>query len=222
MALLVAAVCHDVGHDGHTNAFHVNTQSELAMIYNDTSVLENHHCAMTFSILGKRDCNMFELLPSKMRKYLRMVIIAGILSTDMSCHFALTQDFKNHPPTFDPNNEADRLLLIKVMLHAADIGNPVLPFNINKAWSEKVHREFLAQAQEEQKLGIPSSPHMTAVDEAVRNKLEVNFIDYIVMPLWERLTEVLPDVKPCLAALQANRREFERLASQPPAQQAKA
>ena len=38
LALLMAAVCHDLDHDGHTNSYHVNTQSELARIYNDVSV----------------------------------------------------------------------------------------------------------------------------------------------------------------------------------------
>lgn len=34
----------------------VNTQSELARIYNDVSVMENHHCAMTFAILRRKEC----------------------------------------------------------------------------------------------------------------------------------------------------------------------
>ncbi len=43
---------------------------------------------------------------------------------------------------FDPAVESDRLLLLKVLLHAADIGNAVRPFPINDRMSRRVHREF--------------------------------------------------------------------------------
>jgi len=38
---------------GKTNGFHVATSSELACCYNDNSVLENHHCALTFDLIKK-------------------------------------------------------------------------------------------------------------------------------------------------------------------------
>ena len=38
LALLVAALGHDVDHSGQNNAFHVATSSELAIVYNDRSV----------------------------------------------------------------------------------------------------------------------------------------------------------------------------------------
>lgn len=37
LVLLVAAICHDVDHDGFTNSYHINSQSELAQRYNDKS-----------------------------------------------------------------------------------------------------------------------------------------------------------------------------------------
>jgi len=38
---------------GKTNGFHVATSSDLACCYNDNSVLENHHCALTFDLIAK-------------------------------------------------------------------------------------------------------------------------------------------------------------------------
>ena len=35
ISLMVAAVCHDYGHDGMTNAYHVSTISERAIRYSD-------------------------------------------------------------------------------------------------------------------------------------------------------------------------------------------
>jgi hypothetical protein len=57
-AMHVAAVAHDVGHPGVNNAFLINIKDELAMRYNDISVLENHHCATLFRILELETCNI--------------------------------------------------------------------------------------------------------------------------------------------------------------------
>ena len=38
---------------------------------------------------------------------------------------------------FDPECEADRMMLIKAILHAADIGNAVRPFAVNDAMSKR-------------------------------------------------------------------------------------
>lgn len=51
---LIAAACHDVDHPGRSSAFLSNSDSPLAVLYNDITVLENHHAALTFKLaLGK-------------------------------------------------------------------------------------------------------------------------------------------------------------------------
>eukprot|EP00983_Pelagomonas_calceolata_P102248 1158785-Pelagomonas_calceolata.AAC.3 len=62
---------------------------------------------------------------------------------------------------YDKESEADRMLLIKVLLHAADIGNAVSdidavrPFHVNQIMSRRVHKEFEAQARDEAAAGLP-------------------------------------------------------------------
>ena len=43
LALLLAALCHDIDHPGTTNSFQVMAASDLALLYNDQAVLESHH-----------------------------------------------------------------------------------------------------------------------------------------------------------------------------------
>ena len=50
-AALIAAAVHDVDHPGKNNQFLIETGHELAILYNDNSVLENHHLAMAFRIM---------------------------------------------------------------------------------------------------------------------------------------------------------------------------
>ena len=50
-AALLAAIVHDIGHPGRNNAFQQNSRSELALRYNDQSILENFHAASAFQIM---------------------------------------------------------------------------------------------------------------------------------------------------------------------------
>jgi hypothetical protein len=49
-ALFVAALCHDMDHNGTNNTYHINTWSRLSLRYNDISVLEQHHASLTFKV----------------------------------------------------------------------------------------------------------------------------------------------------------------------------
>lgn len=61
MAALIAATIHDVDHPGRTNSFLCNAGSELAVLYNDTAVLESHHTALAFQLTAKDSkCNIFK------------------------------------------------------------------------------------------------------------------------------------------------------------------
>ncbi|ROT71013.1 putative cGMP-inhibited 3 [Penaeus vannamei] len=58
MALYTAAAMHDYDHPGRTNAFLVTTNAPQAVLYNDRSVLENHHAAAAWSLfLSKPEYN---------------------------------------------------------------------------------------------------------------------------------------------------------------------
>jgi len=51
LAILIAAAIHDVEHTGTTNSFHMLSNSELALLYNDKSILENHHLHTAFKLM---------------------------------------------------------------------------------------------------------------------------------------------------------------------------
>lgn len=49
--------------------------SELALMYNDESVLENHHLAVGFKLLQGENCDIFQNLSKKQRQNLRKMVI---------------------------------------------------------------------------------------------------------------------------------------------------
>lgn len=79
---------------------------------------------------------------------------------------------------------------MKAILHAADISTPIRPFTSALASAERLHKEFQQQAQRERELNLPVAPHMDADEVAVWAKMEVQFIDYVAGPLWERMGQV--------------------------------
>lgn len=93
-AALFAACIHDVDHPGLTNQFLINSGSELALMYNDESVLENHHLAVAFKLLQNEGCDIFCNMTKKQRQTLRKMVIDIVLSTDMSKHMTLLADLK--------------------------------------------------------------------------------------------------------------------------------
>jgi cAMP-specific phosphodiesterase 4 len=49
--------------------------SELALMYNDESVLENHHLAVAFKLLQNDGCDIFQNINKKQRQTLRKMVI---------------------------------------------------------------------------------------------------------------------------------------------------
>ncbi len=93
-ALFLAAVCHDIAHPGTNNDFQINSESNLALLYNDVSVLENFHAATTFKILQNAQCNVLRDTNPQKKRLIRESIIKAILSTDISVHFKMVADLK--------------------------------------------------------------------------------------------------------------------------------
>lgn len=63
-------------------------------MYNDESVLENHHLAVAFKLLQEDNCDIFANLSKKQRQSLRKMVIDMVLATDMSKHMSLLADLK--------------------------------------------------------------------------------------------------------------------------------
>ncbi|PIO37199.1 hypothetical protein AB205_0174500, partial [Aquarana catesbeiana] len=87
LAMILAAAIHDYEHTGTTNNFHIQTRSDAAILYNDRSVLENHHVSAAYRIMQEDDMNILVNVSKDDWRDLRTLVIEMVLSTDMSGHF---------------------------------------------------------------------------------------------------------------------------------------
>ncbi|NXX23848.1 PDE1A phosphodiesterase, partial [Podargus strigoides] len=58
LAMIFAAAIHDYEHTGTTNNFHNNSRSDVAILYNDHSVLENHHVSAAYRLMQEEEMNV--------------------------------------------------------------------------------------------------------------------------------------------------------------------
>ena len=81
-------------HPGRNSAYLCNSGSELAILYNDTTVLENHHSALGFKLTqSDKRVNILANLDSDVYKVIRSGLIDVVLATDMSKHFLHVNKF---------------------------------------------------------------------------------------------------------------------------------
>jgi hypothetical protein len=81
LAVVIAALAHDIDHPGRNNSFEMATDSDLAFVHNDQAVLENHHALTLFTLLRSPGCDVLKDLAADIRKAVRKAMIYGILAT---------------------------------------------------------------------------------------------------------------------------------------------
>ncbi|XP_075878807.1 3',5'-cyclic-AMP phosphodiesterase 4C isoform X3 [Nelusetta ayraudi] len=224
MAALFASAIHDVDHPGVTNQFLINTSSELALMYNDASVLENHHLAVGFKLLQEENCDIFQNLSKKQRDSLRKMVIDMVLATDMSKHMNFLADMKTMVETKKVtslgvlllDNYSDRIQVMQNMVHCADLSNPTKPLELYRKWTDRIMDEFFTQGDRERDKGMEISP-MCDKHNASIEKTQVGFIDYIVHPLWETWADLVhPDAQDILDTLEDNREWYQSMIPRSP------
>lgn len=188
MALYVAAAMHDYDHPGRTNAFLVATNAPQAVLYNDRSVLENHHAASAWNLyLSRPEYNFLLNLDHVEFKRFRFLVIEAILATDLKKHFDFLAEFNAKANDVNSNgiewtSENDRLLVCQVCIKLADINGPAKARDLHLRWTEGIVNEFYEQGDEEATLGLPISPFMDRSSPQLA-KLQESFITHIVGPL---------------------------------------
>lgn len=211
LSFILSALVHDYKHTGQTNAFHINMQTEIALIYNDISTLENYHSSEAFKTINKPNCNIFENYSRDEKKILRKRIVDMILATDMSMHTKIFSSLKLKVETFhiDSGKNVDKLVklvensvakfdakqeVLNYTLHAADISHNVKKFEITEKWTDLVMNEFWNQGDLEKENLLPVSFNCDRMTTNVP-KGQVGFLNGFIIPTFVLLVHIFPNLE---------------------------
>jgi len=186
MACLIASTIHDHKHPGVNNNFLMATKHEHAITYNDQSILESFHIASSWALLLQDDYNFLRGLSREQYLELRDTVIQLVLGTDMKFHFEHITKFKTKTSSdsFKPGCEREDVkFLLSVVVHTADIANPVKPLGLGLRWAELVMEEFFQQGDKEASLGLPISPFYDRAKTSI-SQCQMGFINVLVKPLY--------------------------------------
>ena len=227
LSIIIAALGHDIGHPGLTNTYHINDSTDMAIIYNDISVLENFHASTMFKTIRRNDNNIFDKLTTIDYKIIRKKMISVILATDMANHGKVMSLFKSKISLNEENNEyklnllsgndqtknEEKQVLLDFMLHLADLAHNTKLFEISKKWVELLSEEFWLQGDLEKENNLPVSFLCDRNDINIP-KSQKGFISGFVIPTFECLVSVFPTLKFTLDNAKINLKEWQELLEQ--------
>ncbi|GMI10241.1 hypothetical protein TrLO_g6743 [Triparma laevis f. longispina] len=188
-ALFIAAMGHDYRHPGKTNAFLIHTQDDIAITYNDMSVLENFHAAELFKVLRENNTNILSGMDRQELRTFRSMVVKTILATDLAQGFEYVGLFKGHVQTGHAfESEESKQLLMAMIMKVADVSHPCKQWHVHFNWSELISEEFFIQGDLEIKEGMPISPLCDRTTHFLP-KSQLDFIDFVVRPSVEVFSE---------------------------------
>ncbi|KAF8984867.1 hypothetical protein BGZ52_011963 [Haplosporangium bisporale] len=121
-ALLLAGLCHDIGHPGLNNLFQVNAKTEFVKQHGETSVLEKYSCSLAMDLVTKHalfrniEKSVEATLPEGTRATeasMRQSMVKSIMATDMSFHYDMLNnlnsliEFTSTPASTPSNSDAE-------------------------------------------------------------------------------------------------------------------
>ncbi|DBA95437.1 TPA: putative 3',5'-cyclic phosphodiesterase pde-3, partial [Trebouxia sp. C0006] len=191
LATYWSATVHDYEHGGLNNDFLIKTAHPLAITYNDSSPLENHHLAASSRVLYMPE---YCFPPKEMAGHLiglRSTCISQVLGTDMKKHFEILSRFQaafkqvprspgGHNSTddtkWDSTKVEDKTLLHQMILKCADIGHLAAAPRTHKRWAIQLEEEFFRQGDKERSVGLTVSPLMDRNQQGNNNSRIVSSI----------------------------------------------
>ena len=205
--LLLAALGHDICHPGIDNSYLIRTKHDLALQYNDESVLENHHASVTLmlirfsGILGEVDF-----------PYLKEIVTSTILSTDISQQKEVCSTFERAKANYNKSKKSSRLSFMNYFIHCADLSYHSLDFSQSSLFSLKLIQEFNQQESLEELLHTSTSNSLKLGNDLSKiKKHQVSLIANTVLPLWSTLSLFISGCEDYEQSIKDNKLKWEQL-----------
>ncbi|KAH9267768.1 hypothetical protein BASA84_000551 [Batrachochytrium salamandrivorans] len=137
-----------------------------------------------------------------------------ILATDMAKHGEVLSKFKSYADNFSYDDVNHRHALFQMLIKCSDISNEVRPKHVSEPWVDNLLDEFFTQSDKEKLEGLPTAPFMDR-DKVTKPSAQVGFIGFVMIPLFELVSKVLPDMEESIIQPIKNALEFYRSSLKP-------
>lgn len=208
-ALLLAALCHDVGHKGLNSSFHVKAKTNLFFTFGDQSPLERFHCAKAHQILQKSP-----IFSGIDKPQFWNFFVNSIVATDMMRHFEFIESFKKISNRFEFGNERHQLVLAQFLIKCANVANTTRTFDVAFHFAEGLLIEYKNQSEKEKEINVELTKFCDDESLSGNNELrlwsiEVAFYTGIVAPMLKLLSTMVPDLSDFRLQMEDNKRQWE-------------
>ena len=206
LVLLVACICHDANHDGFSNTYNVKAQTPLGILFKNQSVMETHHCSVSISVITHDETNVFGFFDDDHIGEVWSLFIDLIMATDMAKHFEILDAMKNFQASEKKWSEdpVGRLLMLKMLIKAADISNCARQFETADRWCDVLCEEFFKQGDLERAQGMEYSSPMNDREHLDKAKSQIGFYKSVCLPLFTLLAELEPAFQVFVDQVNAN------------------
>ncbi|XP_047002049.1 cGMP-dependent 3',5'-cyclic phosphodiesterase-like [Schistocerca americana] len=198
LAFIISCLCHDLDHRGTNNSFQTESGTVLASLYSsEGSVMERHHLAQTLCILNTDDCNVLDGLDRNEYTTCLDIIRDIILATDLAHHLRVLKEQRVMVSNgFDKSNDRHRKLLLFLLMTAADLSDQTKDWQVSRQIAELIYEEFFSQGDLEKSMGNKPLEMMDRENARIP-ELQIQFLEDIVIPVFELLSTLFPEAK-CL------------------------
>ncbi|OHT04912.1 hypothetical protein TRFO_27536 [Tritrichomonas foetus] len=209
IAILLAALLHDIDHRGFNTSFHIKTKSPLWVAYGDDSPLEKHQLSIAIKLLHDSLITKNKMLYKD--EIFWSVFSASFMATDMVKHFDYMEKFQVLTTAFNSSNEKHLLLLAQLILKCGNVGNCTRPFDVASLMAKRLQDEYKIQAAREAKLKVEISGMGEINSDKSGNiaELEISFYTAIVLPLLKTLGTTVPELSDFAIQMEDNKKQWD-------------
>jgi hypothetical protein len=198
LTIFIAAIAHDVNHDGFSRAHTVKANIALGLLFKEHSMEEMVRCRELMTILDLDEFDLFHTLgPAQISEAWTLLI--GLMSAiDMRHHFQLVSQYRELAVGMkvvmrDPGH---RLLVMQIFLKMANVGWASRSFALaEKSWDETCEAVLTEQ-----------NKYKFTGDGMKQNKAKmlVAFYNFMCLPMQITLAHAYPSLETILVGVRRN------------------
>ncbi|XP_043925779.1 rod cGMP-specific 3',5'-cyclic phosphodiesterase subunit beta-like [Protopterus annectens] len=226
LAMVTAALCHDIDHRGTNNLYQMKSQHPLAKLHG-TSILERHHLEFGKTLLKDESLNIFQNLNRRQYDHAIHMMDIAIIATDLALYFkkrTMFQKIVDQSKTYNDLEKWTEYMILEptrkeivmaMMMTACDLSAIAKPWEVQSKVALLVAAEFWEQGDLErtvlQQTPIPMMDRNKADDLP---KLQVGFIDFVCTFVYKEFSRFHEEITPMFEGILNNRKEWKALADE--------